>query len=83
MHQIKIFSREEHERDQLENEINDWLRSTGAKVVSVTGNISPQTVVDPERTRPIPGESVGMRRPFASSDVLIVIVYEPGEKWIA
>ncbi len=80
MHQIKIFSREEHERDQLENEINDWLRSTGVKVVSVTGNIAPQTVVDPERTRPIPGENAGMRRPFASSDVLIVIVYEPGEK---
>ena len=50
----------------LEEEINEWLAESGAKVVQMTGNIAPQT---PSNTG-MGGSS------FSSSDVLVLIVYE-------
>ena len=37
--QIKIFKTIETERDQLERDINRWMRKSGARVISITGNI--------------------------------------------
>jgi hypothetical protein len=76
MHQVKIFSGEEAFRDRLEQEINDWLASTKARVVSVTGNIAPQTVMDTGKTTRLAGADPGAARFFASSDILIIVVYE-------
>ena len=66
MQKIKIFKNIESEILALEDEINEWLNETGAAVIHMTGNISPQT-----------GASTGMGgSSFSSSDVLVLIVYE-------
>lgn len=76
MHQVKLFSGEEDYRDRLELEINDWLRESRVRVVSIHGNIAPQTVVKTIKETPIPGAGPGQTRMNASSDILIVVVYE-------
>ncbi len=63
MQRIKFFKSIESELLTLEQEINDWLESSGAKLISVTGNIAPQT-----------GTS-GTLGSFSASDVLVIVVY--------
>ena len=66
MQKIKIFKNIESEIQLLEEEINEWLAESGAKVVQMTGNIAPQT-----------SSNTGMGgNSFSSSDVLVLIVYE-------
>ena len=66
MQKIKIFKNIESEIQLLEEEINEWLAESGAKVVQMTGNIAPQT-----------SSNTGMGgSSFSSSDVLVLIVYE-------
>ncbi|HWB20233.1 MAG TPA: hypothetical protein VG711_08040 [Phycisphaerales bacterium] len=74
MQQIKIFKGLEHEVDVLEKNMNAWLKSSGAKVTNIFGNISPQTRVTEGPT--IAGAERSMAHRFASSDVLIVVLYE-------
>lgn len=64
MQKIKLFKSIESELVQLETEINTWIATTGAKVLSMTGNIAPQT-----------GGQSHMGT-FSASDVLVVILYE-------
>ena len=64
MRLVKIFKTIESELWTVEKEINTWVEESGVKIVSVTGNIAPQT----EKS-----SSQG----FSSSDVLIVVLYEP------
>jgi len=64
MRQLKIFKSIETELWNMEKEINSWAQETGAQIVSVTGNIAPQT-----------GGSTS--HGFASSDVLVIVLYEP------
>ncbi len=64
MQQIKLFKGVESEMEDLEQQVNDWLKSSGAKIISVAGNISPQT------QHPNTLES------FPVSDILIIITYE-------
>lgn len=40
MHKVKIFKSVESELGALEKEIDEWIESSGANVVSITGNIS-------------------------------------------
>ena len=61
---VKIFKGIETELSVLENEINSWLEANGAQLVSVTGNIAPQT-----------GTATGGGT-FSASDVLVIVVYE-------
>ena len=64
MQQVKLFKSIESELDALEAEINAWASSTGARIISVNGNIAPQT---------------GNQHPlgtFSASDVLIIVLYE-------
>ncbi|MHC4993177.1 MAG: hypothetical protein ACYTGC_19575 [Planctomycetota bacterium] len=68
MQQIKIFKSIESDVEDLEREINAWLAESGARVVSVFGNIAPQTVTDPERARAARG--------FSPSDILVAVLYE-------
>lgn len=68
MQRVKLFKSIESELLNLEKEINEWIMSTGARVISVTGNIAPQS----GSTSGIPMGS------FSASDVLVVIMYEDG-----
>ena len=68
MQKIKLFKSIENELENLEQEVNDWLASTGNRLVSVCGNIAPQTHS---------GDTLGT---FPSSDVLIIVVYEGGNE---
>ncbi len=63
MEQIRLFKGVEMELRALEDEINEWLRESGARVISVTGNIAPQA-------------STGGS--FTTSDILVIVTYEGG-----
>ncbi len=64
MQQVKIFKSIESEITTLEEDINAWIKETGAKNLQISGNIAPQTEAGP-----------GMGS-FSSSDILITILYE-------
>ena len=64
MQQIKIFKSIESEIVTLEQDINVWIKETGAKNLQISGNIAPQTEAAP-----------GMGS-FSSSDILITILYD-------
>jgi len=57
----------------LENEVNAWIRQCGVRVVSVTGNIAPQS----EASGPS-ASGLGQGR-FVPSDVVLIVLYETGE----
>lgn len=61
---VKIFKSVESELESMEADINTWLEETNSQLVSITGNIAPQTKVSD-----ITGS-------FSASDILIVVVYE-------
>ena len=65
MRQVKIFTGKEHETDKLEESINSWIVQAGANLISITGNIAPQSQVSYPNKKPDP------------SDVLVVVVFEP------
>ena len=68
MQKVKLFKSIESELLNMEKEINEWITTTGARLISVTGNIAPQTGSGA-------GSPLGS---FSASDVLIVIMYEDG-----
>ncbi len=70
MQQIKVFIGIEGEQSVLEREVNTWIEQNKVKVVSIRGNIAPQTLA---RQEP-PASSSG--RTFRPSDLFILIVYE-------
>lgn len=70
MQQIKIFKGIESECRSLENEVNAWLRQSGAKVISITGNIAPQS-----RTTDSAGGTLGGGG-YVPSDVVLFVLYE-------
>ena len=63
---VKIFKSIESELWSMEQDINKWVTEHGVEIVSVTGNISPQS-----GGRAAQG--------FSASDVLVVVVYEADE----
>ena len=65
MRLVKFFNCKENETEQLETKINTWIEQSSANLISVTGNIAPQSQVAFPNKSPDP------------SDVLIVVVYEP------
>ncbi len=62
---VKLFKSIESELTNLESEINEWVKTTGARLISVTGNIAAQS-----------GAGSAPLGSFSASDVLIVIMYE-------
>ena len=64
MQQIKIFKGVESELEDLEEQINQWLASSGGKLISVTGNIAPQT------------PHSNSLESFPVSDILVIVTYE-------
>ena len=67
MQQVRIFEVLETNLQELEDEINTWLRETGVKIISITGNVAPQSQTSQPKARPAP------------SDVLLVVLYEVPE----
>ena len=65
MQQVKIFKSIENEIPTLEEEMNQWLSESGAQVISITGNIAPQSAN---------GGSLGGT--FSGSDVILFVLYE-------
>ena len=43
MQQVKIFKSVENELNTLEAEMNTWIASSGARIISISGNIAPQS----------------------------------------
>ena len=67
--QVKLFKGIESEIDSLEAQINEWLTANSAvRVISMTGNIAPQTIMR---------EQTSDRR-FGPSDILLAVLYETG-----
>ena len=60
---IKIFKSVESELEGLELDVNQWIEKSGARVISITGNIASQTPRGPASS-------------FCQSDILIVVHYE-------
>lgn len=69
MQQIKIFKNVENNVGELEREINAWISQSGAQIISLTGNIAPQS--DPSTG----GGGLG-NSSFPPSDVVIIVLYE-------
>lgn len=67
MQRVKLFKSVEVELNALEAEMNAWIESSGARIISITGNIAPQSVGATES------------KSFVASDVLIVVLYEEGK----
>jgi hypothetical protein len=70
MQQVKLFKGVENDLAGLEKEINHWIRQSGAKILSVTGNVAPQG-----QAREGASGSLGGSH-FATSDVFVIVFYE-------
>lgn len=68
MQKIKLFISIESELRTLEDEMNAWIEESGARIISVSGNIAPQS-----------GGNAQAAGTFAASDVLVVVLYEVGD----
>lgn len=78
MQQIKLFvGREDHTAD-LEGEVNSWIAESGAKVLSISGNIAPQSVLPSKDAGANLSASGTHTRRFAPSDILVIVTYEKG-----
>lgn len=64
MQQIKLFKSVESEMEALEKDVNIWIAQNKVKVISIVGNISPQT------------QQPGSMGSFSVSDILILVTYE-------
>jgi hypothetical protein len=64
MQQIKVFKSVDSEIPDMERQINRWMRKSGAKVISVTGNLASQS------------GGGGPMNSFAGGDVLVIVLYE-------
>ena len=71
MQQVKIFKSIESDVMALERDVNAWIRDTGAKVISITGNITPQS------GGPGLGATSVAEQPIPS-DILLVVLYQAG-----
>ena len=73
MQRVKLFKGLETEVEALEQQINVWAESEGAKIIQVTGNIATQSYNPTAKS----GSSL-QSNVAAASDVLIVVLYEKG-----
>ncbi len=65
MQQVKIFKSVDTEIPEMEHQINRWMRKSGARVISITGNLASQ-----------PSSNQGPMSSFAAGDILVVVLYE-------
>ena len=69
MQQVKLFKNVDTEIHELEQEINSWIQESGARIISVSGNLAAQS-----------GGSGGPLNSFAGGDVLVIVLYEGTKK---
>lgn len=69
MQKVKIFKSVETEVTNLEQEINEWLEQSGARITNMKGNIAPQT---------LNAQSTGTLATgrYSPSDILVIFLYE-------
>lgn len=65
MQQVKLFKSVDTELPEMERQINRFLRKSGAKLISVTGNLTASS-----------SASGGPMSSFAAGDVLVILTYE-------
>jgi hypothetical protein len=65
MQQVKIFKSVDTEIPELERQINRWMRKSGARVLSITGNLASQL-----------NATSGPLNSFAAGDILVIVLYE-------
>jgi len=63
--QVKLFKGVDSDLMELERQINRWIRKSGARVLSISGNIAAQS-----------SSGSGPMNSFAASDVLIIVHVE-------
>ncbi|ELP31972.1 hypothetical protein RBSWK_04127 [Rhodopirellula baltica SWK14] len=63
--QVKLFKGVDSELPELERQINRWIRKSGARVLSINGNLAPA-----------PAAGSGPMNSFAAGDVLIIVHVE-------
>jgi hypothetical protein len=73
MQRVKLFKGLETEVEALEQQVNAWVESEGAKIIQVTGNIATQSYNPAAKS----GSSL-QSNDAAASDELIVVLYEKG-----
>ena len=66
MIQVKTFKGTEFQQEELEDQLNNWIKENNIKVVDIKISLSPQSSSDRKR--------VGMRD--LSSDLLYAVIYE-------
>jgi hypothetical protein len=65
MQQVKIFKTVDTEIPELEKQINRWMRKSGARVLSITGNLAAQ-----------PHSGSGPLSSFTAGHILVIVLYE-------
>lgn len=77
MQQIKIFIGREDTPSDLSDEVNAWIADSGVNVVSISGNLAPQSVL-PHKEAGAGGQlgAGGTTRRFAPSDLMVMVTYE-------
>ena len=65
MQQVKIFKSVDSELHDMEKQINRWMRKSGARVLSITGNLASS-----------PSGGQGPMSSFAAGDILVIVLYE-------
>lgn len=65
MRKVKLFKSVVTELEHLEQDINNWLVSSGHQLISISGNIAPQTSSG--------GNSL---EHFPTSDLFVIVTYE-------
>ncbi|NND99299.1 MAG: hypothetical protein HKN47_18420 [Pirellulaceae bacterium] len=65
MQQVKIFKNVDTELAELEHQINRWMRKSGARVLSITGNLSSQS-----------SSGQAPMSSFSASDIMVIVLYE-------
>jgi hypothetical protein len=70
MRKVKIFKSLENDVTRLEAEVNEWIAQSGATIISLSGNIAPQS----ERTGAGTGAMGDSRYP--PSDIVLIVLYE-------
>ena len=76
MQQVKLFTGLEGATGELSDQINSWIRESGAKVLQISGNMSPQSSTGSGGGTGLTmtGSSTGR----VSSDVFVIVLYEEG-----
>jgi len=65
MQQVKIFKTVDTELPDMEKQINRWMRKSGARILSINGNLTSQGTA-----------GSGPLNSFGAGDVLIIVLYE-------